>query len=126
MGCVPDQLQFRSFVAIGDSFTEGLNDVLPDGGIAGWADRFAATLAQQHHGLRYANLAVRGRVLRQIVDEQVPLAVAAQADLIAFSAGGNDLLRAGADVDATADRYEQAVRTLRSSGARVLVFTGFD
>jgi lysophospholipase L1-like esterase len=125
-GSVLDDPSIRSFVAIGDSFTEGLNDVLPDGALAGWADRFAATLAQQDNGVRYANLAVRGRLLRQIVEEQVPVAVAAAPDLIAFSAGGNDLLRAGADVDATAERYEQAVRVLRSTGARVLVFTGFD
>jgi lysophospholipase L1-like esterase len=126
MDCVAEQPSIRSFVAIGDSFTEGLNDVLPNGALAGWADRFAATLAQQHGGVRYANLAIRGRVLHQIVDEQIPVAVAAEPDLIAFSAGGNDLLRAGADVDATAERYEQAVRVLRATGARVLVFTGFD
>jgi lysophospholipase L1-like esterase len=116
----------RSFVALGDSFTEGLNDVLPDGQLAGWADRFAAILAQQYDGVRYANLAVRGRGLDEIVSEQLPLAIASKPDLIGFSAGGNDLLRAGVDVDQTARRYEQAVIQLRDSGARVLVFTGFD
>ncbi|MDT4929181.1 MAG: hypothetical protein QOF92_2048 [Pseudonocardiales bacterium] len=116
----------RSFVAIGDSFTEGLNDVLPDGALAGWADRFAAILAQQYDGVRYANLAVRGRVLDEIIREQLPLAIASHPDLIGFSAGGNDLLRAGTDVDEAADRYEQGVVELRASGARVLVFTGFD
>jgi hypothetical protein len=30
-----------SFVAIGDSFTEGLNDAAPGGGYRGWADRLA-------------------------------------------------------------------------------------
>jgi lysophospholipase L1-like esterase len=115
-----------SFVAIGDSFTEGLNDVLPDGALAGWADRFAAILAQQREGVRYANLAIRGRVLDQIIQEQLPLALASKPDLIGFSAGGNDLLRAGIDVDATADRYEQAVMAMRAAGARVLVFTGYD
>jgi lysophospholipase L1-like esterase len=126
MDFMADHPSIQSFVAIGDSFTEGLNDLLPDGALAGWADRFAATLAQQQAGVRYANLAIRGRLLSQIVDEQVPVAVAAEPDLIAFSAGGNDLLRAGADVDATAERYEQAVQVLRDTGARVLVFTGFD
>jgi lysophospholipase L1-like esterase len=126
MVSVSNDLPIRSFVAIGDSFTEGLNDVLPDGALAGWADRLAAILAQQHDGVRYANLAVRGRVLRQIIDEQLPAAVAARPDLISFSAGGNDLLRAGADVDDTAARYEDAVAALRATGARVLVFTGFD
>ena len=113
-------------MALGDSFTEGLNDLLPDGTLAGWADRFAAMLARQPGGVQYANLAVRGRVLDQIVDEQFPTAIAVRPELIGFSAGGNDILRAGADVDATAERYEQAVVRLRETGARVLVFTGFD
>jgi lysophospholipase L1-like esterase len=126
MVSVANDRPIRSFVAIGDSFTEGLNDILPDGALAGWADRFAATLAQRDHDVRYANLAIRGRLLAQIIDEQVPVAIADRPDLVGFSAGGNDILRAGNDVDETAKRYEQAVIALRESGARVLVFTGFD
>jgi lysophospholipase L1-like esterase len=113
-------------VAIGDSFTEGLNDVLADNTMAGWADRVAALLARRRGGVMYANLAVRGRLLDRIVAEQVPTAIAAAPDLISFSAGGNDVLRTGFDVDATAERYEQAVVRMRATGARVLVFTGFD
>ncbi len=53
-----------TFVAIGDSFTEGLNDPDPGGGFRGWADRVAGALSAQRPGFRYANLAVRGcRVL---------------------------------------------------------------
>ena len=60
---MPNELHVNSFVALGDSFTEGLNDVLPDGTMGGWADRFATLLAQhQSDGVRYANLAVRGRL----------------------------------------------------------------
>ena len=51
-----------SFVAIGDSFTEGLNDAAPGGGFRGWADRLAGMLAAEHSGLLYANLAVRGKL----------------------------------------------------------------
>ncbi len=126
MVTMPDGPSIRSFVAIGDSFTEGLNDIQPDGAFAGWADRLAAILAQRDHGVRYANLAIRGRLLDQIVDEQVPVAVDSGADLISFSAGGNDILRVDADVDDVARRYEAAVEKLRATGARVLVFTGFD
>ncbi|MGH2928247.1 MAG: SGNH/GDSL hydrolase family protein, partial [Solirubrobacteraceae bacterium] len=71
-----------SFVAIGDSFTEGLNDAAPGGGFRGWADRLAGLLAADYQGLRYANLAVRGKLLRQIVAEQVPAAAAMSADLV--------------------------------------------
>jgi lysophospholipase L1-like esterase len=126
MVSVANEPSLTSFIALGDSFTEGLNDELPDGSMAGWADRVAALLAQRDPSTRYANLAVRGRLLDQIVEEQVPLAVEAGADLVGFSAGGNDILRAGTDVDDVAARYEAAVVRLRAAGSRVLVFTGFD
>ena len=71
-----------SFVAIGDSFTEGLNDAAAGGGFRGWADRLAGLLAAEYPGLRYANLAVRGKLLRQIVAEQVPAAAALSPGLV--------------------------------------------
>jgi len=40
-------MRWRRFVAIGDSFTEGLNDFLPDGRLRGWADLVAARLAAE-------------------------------------------------------------------------------
>ena len=94
-----DPPSLTSFVALGDSFTEGLNDLLPDGTPAGWADRLAAILAQRDPATRYANLAIRGRLLDQIIEDQVPVAVAERPDLVGFSAGGNDILRAGTDID---------------------------
>jgi lysophospholipase L1-like esterase len=115
-----------SFVAIGDSFTEGLNDPAPGGGFRGWADRLAGMLAAEYPGLRYANLAVRGKLLRQIVAEQVPAAVAMSPSLAGIAGGGNDLLRPGADPDTLAELFDAAVARLRQAGCRVLMFTGFD
>ena len=115
-----------SFVAIGDSFTEGLNDAGPGGGFRGWADRLAGLLAVEYPGLRYANLAVRGKLLRQIVAEQVPVAAAMSPGLASVAGGGNDLLRPGADPDTLAELLDVGVARLRGSGARVLMFTGFD
>lgn len=34
-----------SLVAVGDSFTEGMSDRLPDGSYRGWADLLAARMA---------------------------------------------------------------------------------
>jgi lysophospholipase L1-like esterase len=116
----------RSFVAIGDSFTEGYGDFYPDGSCQGWADRFARLLATSAPGLTYANLAVRGKLLGQIVSEQVPAAIALKPDLISLAAGGNDLLRPGADPGALAADFEQAVTALRAGGGQVLVFSGFE
>lgn len=115
--------RWRRFVAIGDSFTEGLQDELgPDGRHRGWADRVAEQLAVDEPDLRYANLAIRGRLIRQVVDEQVPAAVALQPDLVTFAAGVNDAIRRHFDVDAAATALEGGVRDLRMSGADVAVF----
>jgi lysophospholipase L1-like esterase len=123
-----------SYVAIGDSFTEGLNDPAPGGnGFRGWADRLAGMLASEYPGLRYANLAVRGKILRQIVSEQVPAALALVGDrapgstaLVSIAGGGNDILRPGADPDTLADLFDAAIARLRGSGCEVMLFTGFD
>ena len=115
-----------SLVAIGDSFTEGLNDAAPGGGYRGWADRLAGLIAVEHPGLRYANLAVRGKLIRQIVAEQVPAAIAMSPGLVSLAAGGNDIIRPGGDPDTLAEIFDSAVARLRASGARVLMFTGAD
>ena len=112
------------FVALGDSFTEGLHDeVGADQRHLGWADRVAAALAQEHDGIDYANLAVRGRLLDQVIDEQIAPALRLAPDLVSFHAGGNDVLRPGVDLSQLAAAYDRAVGTLRSDGAQVVLFT---
>jgi lysophospholipase L1-like esterase len=119
---------WRRYVAIGDSFTEGVGDPEPTApnGFRGWADRVAEVLSQQVEDFAYANLAIRGRLIGQIVAEQVEPAVALKPDLVTFSAGGNDVIRPGADPDAVAALFEDAVVRLGSGGATVVVFTGID
>ncbi|WP_084219706.1 SGNH/GDSL hydrolase family protein [Spirillospora albida] len=114
------------YVAIGDSFSEGVGDPAPGGGCRGWADRVAEELAARSPGLRYANLAIRGRLLGQIIDGQLPAALALEPDLVSVSGGGNDLLRPGADIDALAERMDAAVARIRAAGAGALLFTGVD
>lgn len=118
--------EWASWVAVGDSFTEGLSDEAPDGSYMGWADRLATVLAERTPGFRYANLALRGKMLREIVTEQVTAAIEARPDLVTICAGGNDLIMPGADMEALADEFEQAVVDLREAGCEVLVFTGPD
>ncbi|MFI6901453.1 SGNH/GDSL hydrolase family protein [Nonomuraea sp. NPDC050394] len=117
--------RISSYVALGDSFTEGLEDPAATG-FRGWADRLAEHIEADRPGLRYANLAVRGRIIDEIVSEQVPRAVAMGADLVSLCAGGNDILRPGSGPAIVARRLEQGVRTLTEAGAKVMLFTGFD
>jgi lysophospholipase L1-like esterase len=119
---------WRRYVALGDSFTEGVGDPEPTApnGFRGWADRVAEVLASQVDDFAYANLAVRGKLIRQIVDDQVEPALALSPDLITFSAGGNDVIRPGTDPDAIAQLFEDAVVRLSSTGATLVIFTGID
>jgi lysophospholipase L1-like esterase len=119
---------WRRYVAVGDSFTEGVGDPEPaaPNGMRGWADRVAEVLSQQVDDFAYANLAVRGRLIGQIVAEQVDQAIALKPDLVTFSAGGNDVIRPGSDPDAVAQLFEDAVVRLSRDGATVVVFTGID
>ena len=119
---------WHRFVALGDSFTEGIGDPYPghEGRSRGWADRVAEVLAQQSDDFAYANLAVRGKLIAQIIDDQLEPAIALRPDLVSFSAGGNDVIRPGTDPDEIAEQFESAVVQLSSTGAAVLVFTGID
>ncbi len=116
------------FVAIGDSFTEGVGDWderYPNG-VRGWADRVARQLAKADPGTEYANLALRSRVLDDVVENQLDAALALEPTLVTFFAGGNDILHARVDMADILTRYEAAVARLSASGARVLLFTSYD
>jgi lysophospholipase L1-like esterase len=119
-------MPWSTFVAVGDSFTEGVGDLDPTGAERGWADRVAEALAVRSPDLRYANLAVRGQLLDQIVTGQVERAHAMAPDLVSLCAAGNDLLRPSTRPADLARRFEEAVVRLADGGADVLVFTGFN
>jgi lysophospholipase L1-like esterase len=119
---------FHRYVALGDSFTEGVGDPDPSrpNGVRGWSERDAEALAARTPDFGYANLAIRGRKLPQVLAEQVEPAVALRPDLVTMYAGGNDILRPKVDIDALMVDYATAVGRLRSAGAHVVLFTGFD
>lgn len=119
---------WRRYIALGDSFTEGIGDVdsSSPGGYRGWADRVAEQLSHEVDDFAYANLAIRGRLITQIFNEQVGPALELKPDLISICAGGNDVIRPGGDPDAIADKLDALVRILATSGATILLFTGPD
>jgi lysophospholipase L1-like esterase len=117
-----------SFVAIGDSFTEGLDDPAEGtrGGFRGWADRVAEQFATVQPDFRYANLAVRGRKLDQILDDQLPRALELRPELVSLAGGTNDVLRPRVDLNRIARRFQDAVRQLRENGSQVMLFQSVD
>ena len=119
-------------MALGDSFTEGLHDYDPqeEDAYVGWADRLAAALAARNEQLGrpfgYANLAIRGRLIDAVIEEQLKPALALTPDLVSLSAGGNDVLRPRVSLPAVMDRLENAVLEIRETGADVILVTAPD
>ncbi|MEU4561625.1 SGNH/GDSL hydrolase family protein [Actinoplanes sp. NPDC023936] len=117
------------YVAIGDSFTEGLGDTLPDGSERGWADLVAAGIAAgEGKPISYANLAIRGRLLEPIVTQQLDAALSLSPlpTLLSLNGGGNDMMRPGGDLKRLVHLTEQAVRRCLDAGVRVLLLSGAD
>lgn len=119
---------WSTMVSIGDSFSEGVGDHSPHSPneYLGWCDRFAAELSRSNSQLQYANLAVRGKLLGQVLEEQLEQAVSLNADLYTVYAGGNDYLRPKVDFDYISRTYSEIITTLKSTGADVLMVTSHD
>lgn len=117
---------YTRFIACGDSFTEGMTDDFVEGQYRGWADRVADILASGSPDFTYANLAIRGKLVRQVVSDQVPVAmtfVTGKETVVSFHAGANDVLRPNYKQEIVLPLYAQAVSDLAASGATVLLFT---
>jgi lysophospholipase L1-like esterase len=115
------------FVAIGDSFTEGVGDVRADGTLRGWADLTAEGLARSVGApIQYANLAIRGRLLGPIIAGQLEPALALSPTIVTFNGGGNDMLRPGMKLDAIIAQSERALTQILESGAQPLLVFGAD
>ena len=121
---------FHSYVAIGDSFTEGVGDDLPGGGVRGWADLVALGLATAARAdgdaspVRYANLAIRGRKLAPLLAEQLRPALAQKPELLSLNGGGNDIMRPKVAIADVARMLEDAVDTAVAAGVHVLLVSG--
>lgn len=118
-------MTYASYIAIGDSFSEGYGDEGPDGVPRGWADLVAVGLAAASSTpVSYANLAIRGRKLAPIVGEQLDAALAQHPELLSLNGGGNDLMRPRVSVASIADRLEHAARRATAEGTHVVLASG--
>lgn len=116
------------FVALGDSLTEGVGDPHPawPNGLRGWADLVAARLCAVDSDLEYANLALRGRTARDVVTEQLPVALSLRPDVVTMWAGGNDILRPVVRLDDVLASIDHALDRLVGAAGTVVVLTGFE
>ncbi|HEX7825777.1 MAG TPA: SGNH/GDSL hydrolase family protein [Mycobacterium sp.] len=114
---------FSRYVALGDSQTEGLWDGDDTTGVYGFADRLAVMLDELNPGIAYANLAVRSRRIRDVIDDQLPLALAMEPDLITTCIGMNDVTRPGRSFDTALADLDYLHDRLAESGATIVTTT---
>ncbi|MDY6809821.1 MAG: SGNH/GDSL hydrolase family protein [Actinomycetota bacterium] len=116
------------YVAVGDSFTEGVGGAPVGDHVRGWADLVADGLAMHHGQIDYANLAIRGRLLAPIATDQVDAALALDPlpTLLTFNGGGNDMLRRGIEPAQLIELTRVAVRRCLDAGVEVVLLAGAD
>jgi len=116
---------YRSYVAVGDSFTEGVGDDTANGGVRGWADLVALGLAlASPEPVTYANLAIRGRLLAPIVGAQLDAGIALRPQLLSLNGGGNDIMRPRVSIAAITDQLVDAAERAAAGGSHVLLVSG--
>ncbi len=118
--------KLNQFIALGDSLTEGLSDKYPDGSYRGWADRVADEMSKHDQDFRYANLAVRGKLLEQVVADQLQVALPwmqGSRTLVTFHAGANNVLRPKFEPNQVFETYASAVAQIAATGSKILLFT---
>jgi lysophospholipase L1-like esterase len=99
---------WHHYVAIGDSFTEGIGDSVEGFAKLGAMDRIAVALRQTNPDLRYTNLAKRGLLVAEIREQQLEPALRLKPDFVSVVAGANDIMTGRFD----ATRWEEEFRTL--------------
>ncbi|MEV0978503.1 SGNH/GDSL hydrolase family protein [Streptomyces sp. NPDC049915] len=105
------------FAALGDSLTQGVGDPV-EGGWRGWAALLAPSLAESP--VDFTNLAVSGAQTRDVLDRQLPAALALRPDLVSVVIGVNDTLRCTFAIHEVAARLDTVYGALTRQGATVL------
>ncbi len=116
-------MTWRCFVALGDSFTEGIGDRVEGVPSFSWADWLARAIRARQGALEYHNLARHGLRTAQIRDEQLARALAYRPDLTSVIAGANDVLGLGWDATRFRADFAGLVTALGDTGATVITAT---
>ena len=119
-------MKYKRLIVCGDSYSEGMSDEIINGQYRGWADRIADVMAQEEPEFTYLNLAVRGKLLKQVIDYQLPVAigyVTGPDTLLSFHAGANDALRPSYKPEVAQALYAEGVRRAAATGATLMLFT---
>lgn len=114
---------WHHYVALGDSFTEGIGDPVEGFAMLGAADRLSAALRQHNPDLHFTNLAQRGLGVSEIRQQQLEPALRLRPDLVSVVAGANDLLNGRFSVTRWEEEFRLIYQALTDAGATVIAAT---
>ena len=111
---------WHHYVAMGDSFTEGIGDSVDGFAKLGAMDRIAAALRQTNPDLRYTNLAKRGLVVSEIREQQLETALRLKPDFVSVVAGANDIMTGRFSATLWEEEFGILYEALAQTGAAVI------
>lgn len=109
---------WKRFVAIGDSFTEGIGDEVEGIALKSWVDHFVQLCVND---IEYANFAKRGLVTKEIRSQQLEKALTFNPELVSLIAGANDVLKGRWNHDAYKNDMEFMIDRLSKTGADIMI-----
>jgi lysophospholipase L1-like esterase len=114
---------WKSFVAIGDSVTEGVGDRVDGMECKSWADHLYNHLKNLNPNISYKNLAIRGQTSQEIRMSQFEEAVSLEPDIVAVLVGGNDVLKGVWDADIFEQEFQHMLHAFSKMGATIISTT---
>ena len=121
---LPDGVAIQ-IVGLGDSLTEGVGDPRPgragfSGELDGWVTHVAESIRASGRSVEVRNYAVAGARLDDVIELQLPRALAEAADVMSCFVGINDLWDPNIDLAKFGDRFSGLFRTMSSHASIVL------
>lgn len=101
---------WQTYVALGDSVTQGYGDGAAGVELRSWTDWVAEALASLDPAFTYRNLGLVGSTTTDVLRTQAPLALSATPDLVSITAGANDTLSPAWSADSFAQDFERLLR----------------
>ncbi len=114
---------WHTYVALGDSLTQGYGDPVAGVELRSWTDWLAEALAPLEPDFTYRNVGLVGSGTTDILRRQVPPALAAGPDLVSITTGANDTQMPGWSADAFAQDFERLLRAVAGPGVTLLTMT---
>lgn len=113
----------RHFVALGDSFTEGIGDPVEGIRLQSAFDWLAQWMQAANPGLRYTNLASRGLRAAEIRAQQMQRGLGLGPDFVSVVAGANDCLKGPFSAERLRAELNLMLGAFQSVGARLFTAT---